>query len=115
MGAQLRSLIGTLKAQGRSIAGYGAATKATTLLAHFGLGKEELDFIVDDNPLKHGLFSPMSHIPVLATEELYLRRPDYVLILAWNFATSIMASHQRYADAGGKFILPMPVVRIMES
>ena len=114
VGDRLRSLIKPLKARGKSIAGYGAATKSTTLLSHFKLGRDDLDFIIDDNPLKQGLFSPATHIPVLATEELYRRRPDYLLILAWNFAESIMANHQRYADQGGQFILPMPVPRIVE-
>jgi SAM-dependent methyltransferase len=113
LGGQLRALIGELKAAGKSIAAYGAPTKATTLLSHFGIGVESLSFIVDDNPLKQGLYSPMSHIPVLPTEELYRRRPDFVLILAWNFAAPIMAMHQRYADQGGHFILPMPEPRIV--
>jgi len=115
VGAQLRAVLGGLKAQGRSIAGYGAATKATTLMCHFGLGQEELHFIVEDNPLKQGVFTPVSHIPVVATTELYVRKPDYVLILAWNFAEPIMAAHRTYTDRGGRFILPMPVARIVES
>jgi SAM-dependent methyltransferase len=114
VGAELRALVKRLKAEGKSIAGYGAATKATTLLSHFRLGREDLDFIVDDNPLKQGLFSPATHIPVVGPEELYRRRPDYLLILAWNFAEPIMAAHRRFADDGGKFILPMPVARIVE-
>ena len=114
VGSLLRSLIQSLKANGKTIAGYGAATKSTTLLAHFGVGKDELEFIVDDNPLKHGLFSPAAHIPVLPTEELYRRRPNYLLILAWNFAESIMANNQKYAAEGGKFIVPMPTPRIID-
>ena len=114
VGAQLRSLIKALKANGETIAGFGAATKSTTLLSHFGLGMDDLAFIIDDNPLKQGLFAPATHIPVLATEELYRRRPDYLLILAWNFAEPIMANHQKYTDDGGKFIVPMPTPRIIE-
>jgi SAM-dependent methyltransferase len=113
VGTQLRFLIRTLKTSGKSIAGYGAPTKATTLMAHFGLGRDELDFIVDDNPLKQGLFSPASHIPVMDSSYLYSRRPEYLLVLAWNFADSIMAAHRRYASQGGRFILPMPVARIV--
>lgn len=114
VGQELRAIIKRLKSEGRSIAAYGAATKATTLLSHFGLGLGELDFIADDNPLKQGLFSPATHVPVVSPEELYRRRPDYVLITAWNFAAPIMAAHQRYAEQGGKFILPMPQARIVE-
>jgi hypothetical protein len=114
VGSQLQSLIKSLKAAGKTIAGYGAATKSTTLLAHFGLGKNELAFIVDDNPLKQGLFSPAAHIPVVGSDELRCKRPDYLLILAWNFAESIMAGNRRYEDQGGKFVVPMPVPRIIE-
>lgn len=112
LGQRLRTLIGGLKAEGKSVAAYGAPTKAVTLLSHFGIGAESLDFVVEDNPLKHGLHLPVSHVPVLPVSELYARRPDYLLILAWNFADPIMKSHQRYADAGGRFIVPMPEPRI---
>ena len=104
----LYKLIHSLKANGKSIAGFGAPTKATTLMAHFGLDETLLDFIVDDNPLKQGLFTPITHIPVLSSDALYELKPDYVLILAWNFAESIMLMHQRYGANVGKFILPMP-------
>lgn len=113
VGEQLRALLQRLKADGKSIAGFGAPTKATTLLCHFGLGRSELDFIVDDNPLKQGLFTPVSRIAVTDAGELYSRRPNYLLILAWNFAQPIMAAHQRYIDEGGRFILPMPTPRLV--
>jgi len=113
VGAQLRTLLYDLKRDRRSIAGFGAPTKATTLLCQFGLGKEELDFIVDDNPLKQGLFTPGTRIPVVDARELYGRRPNYLLLLAWNFAESIMAAHRRYAEEGGRFILPMPTPRLV--
>ena len=76
-------------------------------MAHFGLDEGVLDFIVDDNPLKQGLFTPITHIPVLSADALYERRPDYVLILAWNFSESIMKMHIKYSDEIGQFILPM--------
>ena len=112
-GADLRDLVGKLKAERKSIAAYGAPTKATTLMSNFGVGAESIDFIVDDNPLKQGLYSPLSHIPVLPTAEIYRRRPDYVLVLAWNFAEPIMQMHKAYVDQGGRFILPMPEPRIV--
>ena len=105
---KLQKLIVSLKGDGKTIAGFGAPTKATTLMAHFGLDENVLDFIVDDNPLKQGLFTPITHIPVLSANALYERRPDYVLILAWNFAEPIMKMHQKYSGEVGKFILPMP-------
>lgn len=114
VGGRLRTLIQGLKASGKSIAGYGAATKATTLLSHFRIGRDELDFIVDDNPLKQGLFSPASHIPVVSPAELTRKQPDYLLILAWNFAEPIMEAQRSFSAQGGKFILPMPDARIVE-
>ena len=104
----------SLKAQGKSIAGYGAPTKSTTLLTHFGLGNDILDFIVDDNPMKQGKFSPGFHIPIMAAGELYKRMPDYLVVLAWNFAEPIMEKHEEYKKRGGKFILPMPKAHVVE-
>ncbi|CAK8711773.1 SAM-dependent methyltransferase [Candidatus Electronema halotolerans] len=111
---QLLALVNALRFEDKSIAGYGAPTKATTLMSHFKLGSEVLDFIVDDNPLKQGFYTPVTHIPVFSADEIYTRRPDYVLILAWNFAEPIMKIHERYVKEGGRFILPMPVPRIVE-
>ncbi len=105
---KLHNLIHSLKADGKSIAGFGAPTKATTLMAHFGLDATVLDFIVDDNPLKQGLFTPITHIPVLSADALYKMKPDYVIILAWNFAEPIMQMHKKYSEQVGQFILPMP-------
>ena len=110
---KLQKLIYSLKQDGKIIAGYGAPTKATTLMSHFGLNEKVLDFIVDDNPLKQGLFTPITHIPVLSTEALYERKPDYVLILAWNFAKPIMKIQERYRREIGKFIIPMPIPKII--
>ncbi|MES2176525.1 MAG: class I SAM-dependent methyltransferase [Gemmatimonadota bacterium] len=104
---RLGEMVSTLKGQGASIAAFGAPTKATTLLSHFGLG-QALDFLVDDNPLKQNLFSPGHHIPVLPATALYERKPDYLIILAWNFAEDIMRKHAAFLEQGGKFILPMP-------
>jgi hypothetical protein len=115
VGADLRQLVQQLKASGSSIAGYGAATKATTLLGHFGLTSRDLDFIADDNPLKQGLFSPASHIPVVSPAAIAERRPDYLLILAWNFADGIMSRRRDYSSEGGKFILPMPSARVVSA
>ncbi len=111
---ELSGILRSLKAQGRSIAGYGAPTKSTVLLTHFGLGNDILDFIVDDNPLKQGKFSPGLHIPIMAAGELYKRMPDYLVVLAWNFAESIMEKHKEYKKRGGKFILPMPNAHVVE-
>ena len=111
---RLQKLLVDLKDKGKTIAGFGAPTKATTLMAHFKLDENILDFIVDDNPLKQGLYSPSTNIPVFSAKELYIRKPDYVLILAWNFSEPIMHAHKKYANEIGKFILPMPIPKIVD-
>lgn len=112
LGEQLRALLGELKAAGKRIGAYGAPTKAVTFLSHFGIGRDTVEFVVEDNAMKHGKYLPVSHIPVVATEELYRRQPDYALILAWNFAEPIMAMHRKYAEQGGHFVVPLPEPRI---
>ena len=111
-GRRLRELLGSLRAGGSSVAAFGAPTKAVTLLSHFGIGADTIDFVVEDNPLKHGRYLPLSHIPVVPTAELYRRRPDYALILAWNFAEPIMAAHRTFAEQGGRFVIPLPEARV---
>lgn len=110
---KLSMLLGRLKRENKSIAGYGAPAKATTLLHFFNIGQETLDFIADDSPFKQGLFTPGKHIPVFAPKELYTRKPDYLLILAWNFAKPIMKMHKKFAENGGKFIVPVPKPKIV--
>lgn len=116
----LRTLLTHLKQTGQHIAGYGAPAKATTLSYAFGLTKNDLDFIVDDAPLKQGRLMPGTHIPIVDPSALYgnnlpaeaEKQPDYCLILAWNFAESIMQNHQAFT-AHGKFIVPVPNPRII--
>src|SRR5580692_3993785 len=94
-------------AEGKTVAAYGASTTTTTLLYHFELEKR-VSFIVDDNPLKHGRFSPGAHIPVLPSSELGTKRPDIVVILAWIYAEPILKRNQAYLEAGGQFLVPLP-------
>jgi SAM-dependent methyltransferase len=110
---ELSQLLNRLKSEGKSIAAYGAPAKATTLMYHFGLGPEFIDFIVDDSPLKQGLYSPGMHIPVLPSEEIAARKPDYLLLLAWNFAQPIIRNNRDFLETGGKFIIPIPNVEIV--
>ncbi len=113
IGSTLRSLLDDLRSRGYTVAGYGAPTKSTTLLTHFRIGKDRVAYIVDDNPKKQGLFSPLHHIPVVSAEVLQRDPPDYLLILAWNFAASIIAKNNEFAARGGRFILPMPEAKIV--
>ncbi|MEY2508787.1 MAG: hypothetical protein QOH01_3116 [Verrucomicrobiota bacterium] len=109
---ELRSLLQQLRSKGQRVAGFGAPAKATTLMYHFGLGPDVLEYVVDDSPLKQGLFTPGLHVPIVPSSRLYESKPDYVLILAWNFAESIMRSHEAYSKAGGKFIIPLPALQV---
>jgi hypothetical protein len=79
---------------------------------HFGIGPETIDFIVDDSPWKQGLYTPGLHIPVLPSAAIYERKPDYVIILAWNFAPAIMEKHAGFRQAGGRFIVPIPEIEV---
>lgn len=108
----LLDLLANLKKKGYSIAAYGASAKGSTLLNYCGIGRETLSFIVDRSTYKQGKFSPGMHLPILAPEALLEKRPDYTLLLTWNFADEILAQQQEYRDAGGRFIIPIPQPRI---
>lgn len=112
VGTELRRLLGELKGQGRRIAGYGAPAKATTLMHHFGIGPDRIEFIVDDSPLKQGLYSPGLHVPVLGADAIAERNPDYLLLLAWNFARPIIDKNGAFRERGGKFIVPLPRLEV---
>ena len=114
LGAELSSLLRSAKADGRTIAAFGAPAKATTLMYHFGIGPDLIDFIVDDSPLKQGLYSPGMHIPVVPSAAIYDRKPDDIVILAWNFARPIMEKHKQFTEQGGRFIVPLPHLEIHE-
>ncbi len=110
---KLLLLLEKIKSRGKTIAAYGAPAKGNTLLNFFSIGTETLDFVVDDSKFKQGLYTPGKHIPVVSSQQLYTKKPDYVLILAWNFAESIIQMHKKYQETGGKFILPVPNPKIV--
>ncbi len=109
---KLVTLLSQLKSKGAKIAAYGAPAKGNTLLNFFSIGTEILDYVVDDSSWKQGLYTPGKRIPVVSSKELYRTSPDYLLILAWNFAESIMENHIQYKKDGGKFIIPVPKPKI---
>lgn len=107
----LRVVLRDLLRGGARIVGFGAPAKATTLLYHYQL-LDTLVFVVDDNPLKQGCYIPGSPIPILPVSEIYEQRPDYVLILAWNFQEAIRQKHEEYRRRIGRWIIPSPEVQI---
>ena len=113
VGEALRKLLAELKAEGATIAGYGAPAKGNTLLNFFDIGPETLDYLVDRNPLKQGLLSPGKHIPIHDPAVLADDPPDYLLVLAWNFFDEIRQQLAGYEAAGGRFILPLPYPHIV--
>jgi hypothetical protein len=106
-------LLADLKAQGKAVAGYGAPAKGTTLLNYCGLTAEDIPYTVDRSELKVGKLTPGGRIPILPVETIFQRQPDFVLILAWNFAAEIMDFLQPYRARGGRFILPIPEPKIL--
>ena len=103
----LHQLVG-LKAQGKSIVGYGAPGKANTLLNYCGIGRDFLDYVVDRSPYKQGRYLPGTHIPILPVERLERTRPDCIVILPWNLKQEILSQLDYAKDWGARFILPIP-------
>jgi SAM-dependent methyltransferase len=105
---QLLTLLLGLRAEGKTIAAYGAAAKGATLLNSSGITIDLLDYVVDRNVHKQGRYVPGARLEILDPAVLLERRPDYLLILAWNVKKEIMAQQAEYAARGGRFIVPVP-------
>ncbi len=110
---RLRALLERLRGEGATVAAYGAPAKGNTLLNYCGVGTDLVAWTVDRNPLKQGRFTPGQHLPILPPEAILERQPDYLVILAWNFAEEIMAQQEEYRRRGGRFILPIPEPRVV--
>ena len=110
---ELCALLARLKAEGRSIAAYGAAAKGSTLLNTFAIGTETLDFVADRSSHKQGRYMPGVRIPIVPPARLQEAMPDYTLLLTWNFADEILAQQAEYRRRGGRFIVPIPDVKVI--
>jgi SAM-dependent methyltransferase len=110
--SELVSLLQRLKGKNQRIAVYGASAKGSTLLNYFGIGAETLDYVVDRSTVKQGRYTPGTQLKIHDPEKLLTDRPDYCLLLTWNFADEILDQQKLYREQGGKFIIPIPYVRV---
>ena len=111
--SSLLELLRDLRAEGNTIAAYGAAAKGSTLVNYVGIGTDLVDFVVDRNVHKHGLYMPGTHLPIRDTAALLEEQPDYVLLLAWNYRDEVLAQQAEYVRRGGRFIVPVPRLEIV--
>jgi len=111
---QLMKLLTGLRKQGKRIVGYAATSKSTTLTNYCGITEDLLEFISDTTPIKQGKYNPGTHIPVREYQEFTDNYPDYALLFAWNHAEEIMAKEQKFIESGGKWIVYVPKVQVLE-
>ena len=111
--SSLLELLRGLRADGGSVAAYGAAAKGSTLVNYVGIGPDLVDFVADRNVHKHGLYMPGTHLPIRDPSALLEEQPDYVLLLAWNYRDEVMAQQAEYLARGGRFIVPVPKPEIV--
>ncbi|MFC1665663.1 class I SAM-dependent methyltransferase [Pseudomonadota bacterium] len=98
---------------GITIGAYGASATSTTLIYHYEMG-EYLKYIYDDFDTKQGLYSPGYHIPVYHPDKIYDHMPDFIIILAWRYYENIVSNHKKYIENGGKFIIPLPTIKLIQ-
>src|SRR5262249_13394445 len=99
---------------GTSVVAFGAAAKGNTLLNYAGVGADWIDYCVDSSPHKQGLALPGSRIPVLAPARVAETKPDYLLILPWNLREEVMAQMAHIREWGGRFVVPVPALEVIE-
>lgn len=110
---KLREILLGLKNEGKRIVSYGAPAKGNTLLNYFKIDNEILDFIIDTTPLKQELYTPGTKIPIYHPDKLKEERPDYILLLAWNYADAILEKEKELRNSGIKFIIPVPDIKVV--
>lgn len=111
---ELMKLLDRLKAEGKSVIGYGASGRATIIMNYCGIDGRYLDFVVDDAPAKHGFLTPGTHIPIKpwSDVEKMAKKPDYALVFAWPFIEEVKKRRKEYLEQGGRFIVPLPEVKV---
>lgn len=109
---ELLALLRQLKAQNKRIAVYGASAKGGTLLNYFGIGRETIDYVVDRSTVKQGRYTPGTRLKICDPARLLEELPDYTLLLTWNFADEILAQQAAYRQRGGRFIIPIPELKV---
>ena len=111
---QLLNLLDRLKNEGKTIIGYGASGRGTIIMNYCGIDGRYLDYVVDDAPAKHGFFTPGTHVPIKPWEfTAESEFPDYIVLFAWAFTDEVIKKRQDYLKKGGKFIIPLPEVKIV--
>jgi nucleoside-diphosphate-sugar epimerase/SAM-dependent methyltransferase len=111
---RFQTFVSSAKAQGKRVVGYGAPAKATTFLNFCGVDKNSIEYVVEDNALKHGLSIPGVNIPIVGPEALARDNPDYVALLAWNFAEEILRKNEAHRQRGIRFVIPHPEPKILQ-
>ncbi len=111
---QLMELLTNLRRQGKCIVGYAATSKSTTITNYCGIGPDLVEFISDTTPIKQGKCNPGTHIPVRPYQEFSNNYPEYALLFAWNHVEEIMAKEQKFMESGGKWIVYVPRVQVLE-
>ena len=109
----LVSLLLKLRFKNKRIVGYGASAKGNIVTNYCKIGTETIEYIVDSIPYKQGKYTPGMHIPIYKESKIIEDKPDYVLILAWNFQQEIMEKQKEYKRRGGKFIITTPELKII--
>ena len=109
----LMNLLRDLKSQGKRVVGYGATSKSTTVTNYCGITPDLIEFISDTTPIKQGKLSPGAHIPVRPYQEFVDDYPDYALLFAWNHGEEIIEKESAFQQAGGKWIVYVPEVKVL--
>ncbi|MEI2300702.1 class I SAM-dependent methyltransferase [Ensifer sp. MJa1] len=108
-----RAFLDRAKAEGKTVAAYGAAAKGNTFLNVCGVKPGEIAFAVDRNDLKQGKLLPGTHIPVHAPSHIKAAKPDYLVILPWNITDEIVADNAYIREWGGRFVVAIPEIRMI--